>query len=583
MMTLKPGRWLILLAVAMVAAACSTPTSPSGRPSGSGEQPSAPAARQTPKQLTIGILNEPPSWAPWQALTTAGGSIDIPYLVTRTLSGIDGDGLIQPELAVSVPSLEKGDWRLNADGTMEQTWTLKPNLKWHDGSPLTADDFVFGYEIVTNPALPRSVSTSRSLITEVSAPDPQTVLFRFKSASPLVGQALFDPMPRHILGDLMASGDFDRAANNEYWTTAYIGAGPYRLTNWEPGAFQEFKAFEDFYSGKPNIDTVIVRFLSDANTLFANILSNSVDVALPDGISIDNAAELRGTWAAPGTGNTVLTYPDGRHFFMEFQHRADYAKPAAARDPRVRYAFYYSVDKEGVNQVENAGLGFLADSWVLPDDPRRPQFKDVIPEWRYDINQATRFMQDAGWVRGGDGILVNSSSGERLETEIRVTGTQGHARAMAIMASGFRQVGAVVNETQIPNTLLTNNEYRNTFPFASLSGYPLRVLDWEGYRYSCATAGNPATRWSGHRDGYCNPAAETLIEKIQVTIPEAERTALQVQAMGIILKDDMAGPPLYWQVSPLVFAKGVTGIKEVKLGQFGATYAPWNIEKWDKN
>src|SRR5207247_11138082 len=131
--------------------------------------------------------------------------------------------------------------------------------------------------------------------------------------------------------------------------------------------------------------------------------------------------------------------------------------------------------------------------------------------------QATRTLQDAGWSKGDDGIMVHSG-GERLDTEIRVTGTQGHLRAMAIMAGGWRQVGATVNEVQIISSLLTDAEYRSTFPFAGLSGYPLRVLDWEGYRYSCATAGGPSTRWSGHRDGYCNPAAESLIERLQVTI-----------------------------------------------------------------
>jgi peptide/nickel transport system substrate-binding protein len=573
------ARWL-LVALVLLGVACTG--QPSASPSGTGRAGDQPA-RTAPKQLTIGILNEPPSFAPWQALTTAGGSIEVPFLVARTLTGIDAEGGVQPELAVSIPSLDKGDWRLNADGTMEQTWTLRPNLKWHDGHALTADDFVFGWSIATDPSLPRSVSTTRSLVVDLTAVDPSTLLIRFRGQSPLAGQALLEPFPRHILGDLLAAGEFERVANHEYWSTGYIGAGPYRLTNWEPGAFQEFSAFTDFYSGRPKVDTVVIKFLSDANTLLANILSGSVDVALPDGISIDTAADLQRGWAAPGTGNTVLIYPDGRHFLMEFQHKPEYAKPASARDPRVRKAFYYSIDKQGVNEVENAGLGVVADSWLLPDDPRRPQFKDAIPDWSFDPAQAARMLQDAGWTRGSDGIMVNSSTRERLETEIRVTATQAHVRAMAIMAAGWRQAGADVSEAQIIAARLTDNEYRSTFPFAGLSGYPMRTLDWEAYRYSCATAGSAASRWSGHRDGYCNQEAEHLIERLAVTIREEERTALRVQTMTMILKDDMAGPPLYWQVSPLVFAKGVTGLRPIKLGLFGTTYAPWNIEHWDKS
>src|SRR5205085_4142770 len=128
--------------------------------------------------------------------------------------------------------------------------------------------------------------------------------------------------------------------------------------------------------------------------------------------------------------------------------------------------------------------------------------------------------------------------------------------------------GAEVFETEISNARLTDNKYRSTFPFAGISGYPMRILDWEAYRYSCATAGSATPRWSGHRDGYCNPEAEPLIERLAVTLREDERAALRVQTMSIILRDDLAGLPLYWQVSPLVFVKGVSGLREIKLGQF---------------
>jgi len=164
------------MAAAIVASACAGPAPTAKTGTGQEERTAA------PKQLTVGILNEPPNWAPWQALTTAGGSIEVPFLVTRSLTGIDGDGLIQAELAASVPALDRGDWVIKPDGTMEQTWKLRPNLKWHDGQPVTADDFVFGWEIVASPTLPRSVSTSRSLVSEVIATDPDTLTMRFKAA-----------------------------------------------------------------------------------------------------------------------------------------------------------------------------------------------------------------------------------------------------------------------------------------------------------------------------------------------------------------------------------------------------------------
>ena len=131
--------------------------------------------------------------------------------------------------------------------------------------------------------------------------------------------------------------------------------------------------------------------------------------------------------------------------------------------------------------------------------------------------------------------------------------------------------------------MVSEQEYRSTFPFAGLSGYPLRYFEWESWRFSCATASQADTRWNGHRDGYCNPAAEPLIQRLQTTLLDSERTPLQVQIMRLLLKEDYAGPPLYWQVAPIVFARGVTGPGPIKLGPYsGSVYSAASVYLWDK-
>jgi len=368
---------LMLLGVVLMIAGCAPARAPA--PSQGGGQVSGdPAAPRQPKRLTLGILQEPRTWAPWETTTTAGGANQVAFIMKRTLTTQNDQGQLQPDLAVSLPSLERGDWRINPDDTMEQTWKINPNAKWHDGQPVTAEDFVLGFQIETSPDLPRSISSANVLLSGATAVDPQTLVLRFKTSTPLAGQALYFPAPRHILGDALAAGEPDRFVNHDYWTTGFVGTGPYRLASWQQGALQEFSAFPDYVGGRPKIDTVIFKFLSDPNTLLANVISGGVDVALPDGLSVEVAADLKRSWAAPGTGNNVAIYNDGRFYYMEFQHRAEWAKPSAARDPRVRRAFYHTFDKEGVNEVENGGVGLLADSWITPDDPRRPLFRDAI-------------------------------------------------------------------------------------------------------------------------------------------------------------------------------------------------------------
>jgi ABC-type transport system substrate-binding protein len=266
---------------------------------------------------------------------------------------------------------------------------------------------------------------------------------------------------------------------------------------------------------------------------------------------------------------------------MEFQYRPDYAKPSAARDLRVRKAFYHTIDKEGVNAVEVAGLGKLADSWIPPDDSRYPRFRDVTPPWSRDFALAQRFLAEAGWQRGSDGILVHSGTVERMETEIRVTAGQGHVQAMAVMADGWRQVGAVVSEVAIPPAQVNNLEYRSTFPFTGLTGHTATLL-WEASHFFCKGAARPETRWSGNRNGTCVAGADPLIEQLQVTVDEEQRTALQIEIMRLVLFEDYSQLPLWWQVTPIVFAHGITGPGEMSAGPYTEPRNLWNVHKWEK-
>ena len=568
--------WLTIVSLLLLVVGCGGPAAQT-----TSTQASAPSqAPAAPKRLIVGVLGERKVFAPWGRGSTSGGAAQPLWMLDLTHTIQTETGELKPVLAESIPSPERGDWRINADGTMEQTWKIRSNARWQDGEPLTADDFVFGWQVIMEPALPTPAGPARSLITSATAPDPSTLVLRFNGTSPLAENALFNPYPRHILGDMFAAAEWDRFVNDDYWTTGYISSGPYRLSRWEPGSIQEFAAFPDYVEGPPKIDVIVFKILGDASTLQANILSGDVEVALPDGLSVDAAADLKRRWATPESGNNVILYSDGRFARLEFQHKPEYARPSAARDPAVRRALYRAIDKEGINEAELAGLGKPADSWIPNEDPRRPLLQSVIPEWSYDPALAQRLLTDAGWRKGSDGIFASTTTGERLETEIRVT-PSGRDQALGIIAGGWRDVGAAPIETPISPSLSTNLEYRSTQPFAGLVIHRV-ALDWEQVQYSCERQARPETRWSGAYYGYCSSIADPLIRKLQITIPDAERTQLQRDIMKTILIDDQAIAPLYWQVTVIVVAKGITGLTELQPGPFGNAWSPWNAHLWDR-
>src|SRR5439155_20179268 len=85
-----------------------------------------------------------------------------------------------PYLAQSLPQLNTDTWTVSPDGRMTTTWTLRPNLIWHDGTPLTSDDFVFAFRVYAKPDLGAAQSTPIKQIESIEAPDPRTVVIRWR-------------------------------------------------------------------------------------------------------------------------------------------------------------------------------------------------------------------------------------------------------------------------------------------------------------------------------------------------------------------------------------------------------------------
>ena len=92
----------------------------------------------------------------------------------------DPSDSLRPMLVRQIPTQDNGDWVVNADGTMLTTYRLRENARWHDGAPVTAEDFVFAYEIYIDPTLPITVRDPENLMLAVDAVDQRTFQIRWK-------------------------------------------------------------------------------------------------------------------------------------------------------------------------------------------------------------------------------------------------------------------------------------------------------------------------------------------------------------------------------------------------------------------
>ena len=120
------------------------------------------------KTLGIGQINTVRMYGPWDFGNTAGGGSALLELHTVSLKTSGRNGGVEPRIAERLPSFDDGSIVVLPDGRMRVTWTLRRDVKWHDGARLTADDLAFSWQLAVRPDLPASsrmeAGTGRAMV-----------------------------------------------------------------------------------------------------------------------------------------------------------------------------------------------------------------------------------------------------------------------------------------------------------------------------------------------------------------------------------------------------------------------------------
>ena len=418
-------------------------------PSPSGQQASggAPVAGAVPKVLTVTISRE-------------GNITDFPGTVGRNTAGI-GDVVhnylvvrnehdeFVPQLAVEQLSVEKGTWRVNADGSMDTTWKIHPNIKWHDGTPFTSADLMFTLRVFQDPELPSRFGSAIKEMDSATAPDPYTFVIHWKNIFGTANEApALLPMPKHLLEDSYLNDKANFGQNNALLNYKFIGLGPYKITDWNVGSQIEALRFDEYFRGRPPLDRVVLRVISDPNTIMANLLSGTVDIAWGNDVDLDAAVELKRRWE--GTGNQVVFFPLGDLQQVEFQFRPEFAKPVqVATDRNVRQALWHALDRQALVDAAAEGLSPVADTWFSPLNRWRTEVGDNVPKYAYDVRKAQDLMTQAGWTRGPDGILVHGQTGDRFDYKVHIQEAKS-AQDQAIVSDMWKAIGVNAQPTGLP-------------------------------------------------------------------------------------------------------------------------------------
>jgi peptide/nickel transport system substrate-binding protein len=524
----------------------------------------------------VTLVGQEPANIAARPLTSAGTSLRFQQrLPNALLAVIDARGLPQPELLSELPRLNSGSWRVFADGTMRTTYSLRPNLVWHDGQPLSSEDFVFAWRVYSSPGLGHENQPPLTHMASVEALDGQHFAITWKRSYPdadnlSYSNREFPALPRHILGAAFDSIDNtgrDAFASNPFWTQGYVGLGPYRIQRWESGSFIEFVGFDRYALGAPKIGRVEMRFGQDANVSVASLLSGAVHM-VP---SLDSSEVVREEWSRTSGGRFLDRISS--FVYYAFQLRPEYVNPTAILDPRVRRATAHLVDKATLVDTIYGGQAIVTETLVWSGSQWGPAVDRSIPSYGIEPRTAERLINEAGFVKGADGFY-RGPEGRISAVEVVSTATPDKIQLAEVLADWFKVAGLDTSRRTIPSAQSQDNEVRSTFPgVLAISGTP---GDAALISLGSAAIPGPENRWVGmNRGGWSSGDYDRLLTAFSSTLDRGDRVE-QVRGMLRIAGEDL---PLV----PLVFNVGKDAVVAALQGPTNAApeaNTAWNIYEW---
>jgi peptide/nickel transport system substrate-binding protein len=296
------------------------------------------------------------------------------------------------------------------------------------------------------------------------------------------------------------------------------------------------------------------------------MMAGSVDIAYR-ALGIEEAKVLEQEWRSGG--GTVHMRPDNfRHLLPQL--RPDWARPADLMNLAVRRALIHASDRAQIAEAMGVGAQNVTDSIALPGTDIGEAVGAQIVRYPYDPTRAAALLQEAGWQRGGDGMLTKGGQPFRLEFR----GSGDTAPEFAVIQQQYRGVGIDVYfqpSTQVRAEIVE-------YPGLSSTGLPANSLNF-GNRWHSRQIAGPENRYAGNNlHGYRNPATNEVIERLERSLRREDQLRYWGEAWRLIT-EDAAVIPMYFITTPLPVRKGLTGaVPTHPLGN-----AAYKVHHWESS
>ena len=378
---------------------------------------------------------------------------------SRSVTRLVGDSLVDHDREMRLVPRLAASWDWSTDGRV-LTFHLRSGARFHDGTPVTSADVVYTYQRVVDPKS-RAIGRLDSFlpVERVEAPDPLTVRVTYRAPFAPALEAWEVPiLPLH----LYAKDDFLRSPLNR----APIGSGPFRFASWEPGQRIVLTANDDYWGGRPYLDTFEFDLIPSQETALRALLAGEVDYAALTPVQWD--ARARET----SFGRRFRTIRFVPLFLYYIAWRGDGSNPFFA-DPVVRRALTLALDRDGYVRSVLRGLGQLASSPFRPGSLGADPDSAVIP---FDPAQAAALLDGAGWRRDPRTGLRGRSGIPFRFTLLIYGGGEDHVQFSQVAQEALRRLGIDMEISRLDWPTLWSRLQQGDFE-AAISGGSALGLD----------------------------------------------------------------------------------------------------------
>ncbi|MEM9293284.1 MAG: ABC transporter substrate-binding protein [Acidobacteriota bacterium] len=409
------------------------------------------------------------------------------------------------------------------------TVTLRDDVQWSDGTPITAEDVRWTWQAQTHPAVSYDNVLMKSSIQDVEVVDPLTVRFHFSHVYP--GQLVHANegviLPRHVWGQL----PFEEWRSNPQWFQDHlVVSGPFTLDRWEPQQRIVLTPNENYYEKDvPYLDRVVLEIVPDASSQLTRFLSSDIDFLrqLPSAMveQVQEIPELEVQTFWPLQFTSVIWNCTNPLFDTAEERRA----------------MALAMDLESLVGSVWHGFARPSPSPIVTGVWGHNQELELLPT---DLEEARRLLRSQGWEdRNGDGILDLDGRPFRFDITIN-SGNQERMDAAVILQEQLARIGVDAQPRVLDWSTVEQRLVKSSFD-AIIIGLGLETsLDVSAYFHS-ESIGNKL-----NYGRYSNPEVDRLLEQAR-TQGEMKDTKVYLDQLQVILQQDQP-QTILWEPQRLV-------------------------------